>query len=249
MIATALAALALAGGYVNVDGHRMYYVCSGNGSPTVVLDAGSPDTSAAWSDVQPAVARHTRVCAYDRAGLGRSAPVAGKRTLRRQVDDLRGLLAAAHIAPPYVVVGHSWGGLIARVFAHDYRRVTAGAVLVDATTFPYGAPGKRKLREGVDPAEAMRESNGVTSYGALPLVVLGHGAPPLDARFLAAQKAEAALSTDAVDAIALRSGHYIQRDQPGVVVSAVLGVVDAVRTHARLPACKTLFRWAAVGCR
>jgi pimeloyl-ACP methyl ester carboxylesterase len=249
MIAAALAALVLTGGYVNVDGHRMYYACSGSGSPTVVLDAGSPDTSAVWSTVQPALARHTRVCAYDRAGLGRSAPVKGVRTLRRQVDDVRGLLAAARIPPPYVVVGHSWGGLIARVFAHDYQRLTAGVVLVDATTFPYGAPGKRKLREGVDPAEALRESNAVTAYGALPLVVLGHGAPPLNAKFLEAQDAEAALSTDAVDAIARRSGHYIQRDQPGVVVAAVLGVVAAVRIHGRLPACASLFRDRAVGCR
>lgn len=227
----------------------MYYGCSGSGSPTVVLDAGSPDTSAVWTAVQPAVARRTRVCAYDRPGLGRSAPVTGPRTLRRQVDDLRSLLAAAHIPPPYVVAGHSWGGLIARVFAHDYRRVTAGAVLVDATIFPYGAPGKRKLREGVDPAEAMHESNAVTSLGSLPLVVLGHGEPPLDARFLAGQDAEAALSTDSVNAIALRSGHYIQRDQPGVVVPAVLAVVDAVRRHGRLPSCRALFRGSAVRCR
>src|SRR5581483_7325357 len=76
-------------GFVSVDGHRMYYECSGSGSPTVVLDAGSPDTSAAWRYVQPQIDRVTHVCAYDRAGLGRSAaPPLGKRTPLTQVHDL-----------------------------------------------------------------------------------------------------------------------------------------------------------------
>src|SRR5439155_3464994 len=135
----------------------MFYECEGHGSPTVVLDAGSPDSSSAWRWVQPALARVTRVCAYDRAGIGRSAPAPAEqhRTAQTQVSDLHELLGKAHIPGPYVVVGHSWGGMLARLFAHDYPRDTAGAVLVDATTFPYLTPEKaRRLprartREGI----------------------------------------------------------------------------------------------------
>lgn len=170
-VAAVLAAIA---GFVPVSGHRMYYECMGNGSPTVVLDAGSPDSHIVWSGIQPTLARHTRVCAYDRAGLGLSAPAqAGKRTVLTQAHDLLALLHAAHVPGPYVVVGHSWGGLIARVFAHAYPRQTAGLVLVDATTFPYGVPPISRKREGVDTATAQKESNAVTSLGSIPVVVLG----------------------------------------------------------------------------
>src|SRR5690348_3287094 len=101
--ALALAAAAVAGGYVNVSGHRMYYECTGSGRPTVVLDAGSPDTSSTWRWVQPQIARFTTVCAYDRAGLGRSAVASpGHRTAETQVHDLLALLAAAHVPGPYV---------------------------------------------------------------------------------------------------------------------------------------------------
>jgi pimeloyl-ACP methyl ester carboxylesterase len=106
----------------------------------------------------------TRVCAYDRAGLGQSAPApATRRTARTQVEDLHALLSAARIPSPYVVVGHSWGALLARIFAHD-PRATAGVVLVDATTFPYLTPAtaarlpRKKTREGIDLAATITES-------------------------------------------------------------------------------------------
>ena len=144
-------------GFVSVGGHRMYYECSGQGGPTVVLDAGSPDTSATWRWVQPQIAQGTRVCAYDRAGLGRSSAAArGRRTPQTQVHELRVLLDEAKIPGPYVVVGHSWGGLLARLFAYVYPHQTVGAVLVDATTFPYLTPAtarrlrRKTTREGID---------------------------------------------------------------------------------------------------
>ena len=116
--------------FVTVEGHRMFYECSGTGLPTVVLDAGFPDTSTTCRSVQPQIARPTRVCAYDRAGLGHSAPPPrGHRTPRTQVRELRLMLAAAKIPGPYVVVGHSWGGLLARLFAYVYPTQTSGVVL------------------------------------------------------------------------------------------------------------------------
>jgi pimeloyl-ACP methyl ester carboxylesterase len=104
-LATALVA---ASGFVTVNGHRMYYECTGSGRPTAVLDAGSPDTTTTWRWVQPRIARFTRVCAYDRAGLGRSAPArSGHRTPKTQVREFRLLLEKARIPGPYVLVGHS----------------------------------------------------------------------------------------------------------------------------------------------
>jgi pimeloyl-ACP methyl ester carboxylesterase len=246
VIAAALASVALARS-------PLHYECSGSGAPTVVLDAGLLDSTAVWSAVQPAIARHARVCAYDRAGNGQSSPVHGARTARDQVDDLRRLLASARIRTPIVLVGHSWGGLLARLFTHDYPSLVAGVVLVDATTFPYAGGPARANKEGVRPAEAKAESDAVTSFGPKPLVVLGSTGAAKDAKFMQAQEAEAALSTDSVDAIAAKSTHYIQsappKGQPGVVIAAVDAVVQAVRTHGRLPACRRLFAKLAVVCR
>jgi pimeloyl-ACP methyl ester carboxylesterase len=257
---TLAAALAAASGFVAVNGHRMYYGCSGSGRPTVVLDAGSPDTTTTWRWVQPKIARFTRVCAYDRAGLGRSAPAPpGRGSPTTQVRELRLLLEKARIPGPYVLVGHSWGGFLARLFAYEYRGDSAGAVLVDATTFPYltaaeAAKLPRKLtREGIDIRTAIAQSAAITSLGNLPVVVLGSNRPPLAAKLLQAQDAEAALSTNAVDALALNSTHYIQRPaprgQPSVVVTAVRAVVDAVRARRRLPGCAQVFARLAVACR
>ena len=254
------AALAGASGFVTVGGHRMYYECSGSGRPTVVLDAGSPDTTTTWRWVQPRIARFTRVCAYDRAGLGRSAPAPpGHRTPKTQVRELRLLLEKAQIPAPYVLVGHSWGGFLARLFAYEYRGASAGAVLVDATTFPYLTPAeaerlpRKRTREGIDIPAAIAESDEITSLGDLPLVVVGSNRPRPTAKLLRAQDAEAALSTSSVDAIALNSTHYIQRPaptgQPKVVVAAVRAVVDTVRTRRRLPVCARLFAGLAVACR
>lgn len=247
-------------GFVSVAGHRMYYECRGAGSPTVVLDAGSPDSSTTWRWVQPQIAGVTRVCAYDRAGLGESSPAPpGRRTVKTQVDELRLLLKAARIPPPYVVIGHSWGGLLARVFAHAYPRETAGVVLVDATTFPYLTPEtaarlpRKTNREHIDLAAAIAESDAVKTLGAIPLVVLGSNRPPLDAKLRQAQDEEAALSTNSIDAIAKRSTHYIQRPapagQPQVVVTAAKAVVTAARSHGSLPRCDRLFTRDAVTCR
>jgi len=249
------------GRLVNVDGHSMYYECEGSGSPTVVLDAGSPDTSSTWRWVEPRIAAFTRVCAYDRAGLGRSAPppAAQHRTAMTQVDELRELLTKARIPGPYVVVGHSWGGFLARLFAYRFPHLTAGAVLVDATTFPYLTPAaaarlpRKKTAEGIDLAAAVAESASIKTLRALPLVVLGAGKPPPDPKLLQAQDEEASLSTDSVDAVATKSTHYIQdpppKGQPGVVVSAVHAVVASARSAKRLPSCPSLFRGQVVQCR
>src|SRR5205085_1933646 len=120
------------GRFVAVHGRKMHLICMGQGQPAVVLDSGLSGSALDWSRVQPVVASFTQVCAYDRAGCGWSDPGPRPRTSQQIVDDLHALLQAAGIEPPYVLVGHSCGGLNVRVYAHRYPDEVAGLVLVDA---------------------------------------------------------------------------------------------------------------------
>ena len=97
---------------VNIGNRRLHLNCTGrniNGSPTVLLEAGLGDSSAVWNRVQPEAAKFTRVCSYDRAGLGKSEPASAPRTIEAVVEDLYALLTSAKISAPYVLVGHSLG--------------------------------------------------------------------------------------------------------------------------------------------
>lgn len=116
---------------VDVGGHKINLYCTGRGSPTVVLDAGMAETMFTWRKVQPAVAKFTRVCSYDRASMGFSTDGPLPRDASAMVTDLHTALQRAHIAPPYVMVGHSIAGLYAPLYADRYPREVAGMVLVD----------------------------------------------------------------------------------------------------------------------
>ncbi|HEY7210898.1 MAG TPA: alpha/beta hydrolase [Bryobacteraceae bacterium] len=109
---------------------RLHFCEQGSGSPVVVFEAGLAASSLSWSYVAPLVASFTRAVSYDRAGLGWSDDCA-LHTLDGLTEDLRSLLVAACIPPPYVLVGHSFGSLIVRAFAHRYPAETAGLVFVD----------------------------------------------------------------------------------------------------------------------
>ncbi len=121
------------GQLVSVDGRKMHIDCSGQGSPTVILDSGLGDTYLSWLKVQPEIARFVHVCSYDRAGLGYSDSSPRPRTSSVIAQELHELLQSAHIAPPYILVGHSMGGYDVRVYAGLYRGEVAGMVLVDAS--------------------------------------------------------------------------------------------------------------------
>src|SRR5713226_519244 len=116
------------GKLIDVGGYRLHINCTGTGSPTVILDAGLGGTSLDWSKVQPAVAHFTRVCSYDRAGYGWSDTGPGPRTSQQIVKELHLLLMHAQISGPYILVGHSLGGLNMRLYAYRYPGEVAGMV-------------------------------------------------------------------------------------------------------------------------
>lgn len=122
------------GRLVEIDGRSSHIHCTGDGVPTIVLESGLDDRGSwSWATVQEELSRISRVCAYDRAGMLWSEPRPGPRDAERIADELHALLGAASETPPYVMVGHSFGGLYVRVFDDRYPGETTGFVFVDAS--------------------------------------------------------------------------------------------------------------------
>ncbi|POH64352.1 alpha/beta hydrolase [Cryobacterium zongtaii] len=123
----------MAGQLVDVGGHRLHLSCTGTGSPTVVLEPGGGEMSAVLGWIEPAVAADTRVCVYDRAGRGWSEPAGAPQDATQIATDLHTLLQRGGADGPYVLAGHSFGGLYAQTFAALYPDEVAGMVLIDST--------------------------------------------------------------------------------------------------------------------
>lgn len=119
------------GRLVSIGTHRLYIHCEGAGSPTVVLEAGLQFWSTTWWWVQRRVRERTRVCSYDRSGLGWSEPGPGPYDAQAMMAELSALLEASGECAPYVLVGHSLGGMLVRVFYEMYPEAVSGIVLVD----------------------------------------------------------------------------------------------------------------------
>lgn len=117
-----------------VDGHRMRLDCTGSGSPTLVLDAGLGNDGLIFSAVQPALAQTTRVCSYDRAGMGWSDAMSTPRDANHIAEQLHGLLQAAGISGPIVLMGHSIAGIYIRDYASRYSAGVAGLIFVEGST-------------------------------------------------------------------------------------------------------------------
>jgi pimeloyl-ACP methyl ester carboxylesterase len=249
------------GRFVEIGGGRTLYLqCVGSGSPTVVLEAGFGADTFQWQDVQPQLARTTRTCAYDRAGFGRSSARPGVHDAREEIDDLQRLLDRAHVDPPYVLVGHSYGGVVARVFAELHPTETAGLVLIDSM----GRDGRRRqlaiwprsqAREirrgvattvmgGVDLAAGEALASRIRTLGDTPLAIITAGRqdnfPRTPARLGRAlkrlwdtmQDELAGLSDNSVHVVALGSNHDIPSSHSGQP-SVVIRAVRAVVDAAR----------------
>ena len=126
-----LDAYAAPAGLIDLGGRQLNLRCSGSGTPTVLLEAGQGMTSMSWRKLQPVLARSTRVCAYDRAGLGFSDVGPLPRTAQAEADDLHALVHAAKLPTPLLLVGHSLGSYIVRLYAAAHPEDVVGLVLVD----------------------------------------------------------------------------------------------------------------------
>lgn len=185
---------------VDVGGRRLQIHCSGpGGGPTVVLESGFGNSSSTWSSVQPEVAKFARVCSYDRAGLGGSDLAPAQRTVVSLTEDLHALLTNAKVPGPYVLVGHSLGGILARLYASYYPDDVVGMVLVDSAHEDEADRGlalippdtlKEMLRkakpedmvvsnpdERFDHCSLRGLMNALNWRGDIPLVVLTQGLP------------------------------------------------------------------------
>jgi pimeloyl-ACP methyl ester carboxylesterase len=154
---TAEATPALADKFPVGDGRELYLRCAGEGSPTIILEAGGQDDSDTWgpADGRPffdQLQQLSRTCAYDRANMARSDPAPGPRYAQDSADDLAALLAAAEVPGPYLLVGSSWGGILIAAYAADHPDDVAGMVLLDAG-YPSTDPGMDATRDNLPPEE------------------------------------------------------------------------------------------------
>lgn len=243
-------------GAIDIGGYSLYLDCRGEGSPVVILDAGLGSDPYVWNTTRSDLQSTTRVCYYARPGLSpsRSRPigVAPKEGLTAgfMADEEHRMLAAAGIPGPYVVVGHSYGGMIARLFAFAHPDETVGVVLVDSASAHQfeGAwlAGDEDWLDGavlVNRPATKIELDAITSLGHMPLVVLTQGdtSGDFEIHWSHFQDELATLSTNSLHMVANPSGHVIMKDQEALVVESIRAVVEAARVRQALPACDERF--------
>ncbi|MEM7115474.1 MAG: alpha/beta hydrolase [Chloroflexota bacterium] len=120
------------GQLIDVGGHQLHIHCLGEGEPTLIVDTGAADWSLSWLTLHPKLAKQTRTCLYDRAGLGWSEPGPMPRASKQLVTELHTLLNNANIEPPYILLGHSLGGYNARIFHEQFPDEVRGIILLDS---------------------------------------------------------------------------------------------------------------------
>jgi pimeloyl-ACP methyl ester carboxylesterase len=228
---------------LTVNGQKLHietFVASG---PTVVFEAGLGNDSTTWRLVAGPIATFARVVLYDRAGLGQSLPMMKKSvvTADEVATNLHGLLTAADIRPPYILVGHSLGGLYVQMFARKYPKEVSGVVLLDSSS--PDAPSELKTRARLEPGtaayfeeEGIAESNRQVVNGGpfpdVPLTVIAatdHGPffKEWEPTLMRLQRQLATLSPQASFIVAQGSGHDVQVDRPELVIDAVRRMAGA----------------------
>lgn len=266
---------------VDIGGRKLHLKCAGQGSPTVLLEAGLGDSSLVWSLVQPGLATAKRVCSYDRSGTAWSHDAGPQHGLSNAADDLDRLLRASGEAPPYLLVGHSWGGWLVTVYARRHPEKVNGVVLVDSSV-GFDPPVIMKMPEShasgppAGPPTMTRNSDEDEPFKKLPasaqqayqwtqslprfddvddpdeplstVQAATKGEFPLDNKplvLIAARRGEGELGQDTEKGRTIRaevlelsrrstlvyanSGHYVQLEEPDIVVNAVRNLADRTR--------------------
>ena len=221
---------------------------AGAGEPAVVLEAGLNNGAASWQRVMPLLAPHVRVAAYDRAGLGGSAPAPGLVTIDRQIDDLASVITGL-AAGPCVLAGHSWGGILVQLLAFRRPDLAAGLVLVDPgheemeSLLPLPLQWGWRIMRAVFPDElhgdapvtvaALRELRAAaTPFPDVPVVVLSaaRGSPRrFRAHWTRLQAGLAAAAPQGRHVVVDGTGHNIPRNRPDVVAGAIFAVAAQAR--------------------
>jgi pimeloyl-ACP methyl ester carboxylesterase len=225
--------------------HRVHM--EGAGARTIVMESGFGDTLDAWAAIQPRVADHcARTFSYNRAGYLDSDPALAERDSASIVGELRDELRRRNLSPPYVLVGHSLGGLYMQYFARNFPGEVAGLVLIDSTHWqqglkidatantPYQAHTAVTLymplvmrHELTDSVDAGREVNASPPAAAVPTIVLSSTrvgtdqTPDQRAQAVTLQNEIAADYPNSRHLFVENSGHYIQRDKPDIVIGAI----------------------------
>jgi pimeloyl-ACP methyl ester carboxylesterase len=251
---------------VSAAGVRQWLSCAGPGPPTLVVVPGLAASAVSWTRVLPALRRIVRTCVYDRPGLGQSPPRPDTHAVLDAgglADELWALLHAAGEDGPYVMLGHSFGGLVARAFVAAHRRAVDGILLLESVT-----PGDPTLPRywteaghAVDLVASAAATGGGPPLGSTPLVVLSAsepdrdhlGGPPygqpawMTALWRTQQRDDVRLSTASVQVVA-HAGHVVQQDDPAAVAMAVRVLVRAVLARAA-PSCQAPWSLVEASCR
>jgi pimeloyl-ACP methyl ester carboxylesterase len=157
----------------DLQSHRLHLLSMGSGSPTVIFESGLMSTVLSWENVQAEIAKSTRAVSYDRAGLGWSDPGPAPRDAEQIVSELHRLLERAHVSSPFILVGHSFGGLTTRLFAERYPEQVAGLVLIDPVVpgewNPANEHNAKRIRMG---ARILRRATLLSRCGLIRFVSL-----------------------------------------------------------------------------
>ena len=242
------------GRLVDVGGHRLHLSCSGTGSPTVVVEAGGGEMAANLGWITSTVERDTTICVYDRAGRGWSEDADGPQDALAISTDLHTLLHRAGVVGPYVMAGHSFGGLYALTFAADHPDEVAGLVLIDSTSPHYGdGVGAAQRPAASDSPDVMSRVAALTSsvarlgVGRLYSAIAVSDLPPRQLQELRASTATAATLRSTIEEYARANASMDEAaslrdfgDKPLMVLSAGVGsAADWSQKQDRLAALST----------
>lgn len=240
-----------------INGRELYSKYFINGQPTVLFEAGMGDRSDVWSSIQDEISLMTSTFSYDRAGTGRNDLSVSPRTCADLVDDLFKLLNKVSVKPPFILVSHSFGGLVSRLFASRYPNFVIGMILVDAAP-EYKEIAYEKILPGhlldsnreyyinpmlnaekIDKKRSYKQIENHKGIFAFPLTVITRGLPdsyykdwPNQEILEVEQKLQVdfmKLSNNSKTVIAQQSRHYIQHDEPELVVDAIAEMVSQYR--------------------